>query len=287
LLRFDRRAMRRRDRVASEFSQFPVSSRDMVRADVSRLESMTMRVLIVDDEPLARERLVRMCDEHRDLDVVAEAGSGAAAIRAAREHQPDVMLLDVELNDMTGFDVLRSFAPRAAPLAIIVTAYPERALEAFETDAIDYLTKPVDASRFHAAIHRARQRCSRTLATEPVPSKLVGEKSRKLYFIGIEAVEYVESDLNYVTIHTAQDAYLSRNTLKQLGAQLAPLGFVRIHRSLLVSLRAVSFAERLGHGLYAFTLASGRRLESGPSFSKNIREQLQNRPGISMSENGQ
>ncbi len=145
----------------------------------------------------------------------------------------------------------------------------------------------MDARRFDAAIHRARQRCPKTVAAAAPPSKLVGEKSRRLYFVGVETVEYIESDLNYVTIHTARDAYLSRDTLKRLSDVLGPLGFVRVHRSLLLSLRAVAFAERLGHGLYAFTLASGRRLESGPAYSRIIRKQLQNRPGLPMAETGQ
>jgi two-component system LytT family response regulator len=252
-----------------------------------------LRVLIVDDEPLARHQLARLCEQHGDLDVVAQAASGAAAIEAVRAHQPDLMLLDVELNDMSGFDVLRSFTDSRAPLAIIVAPCPERALEAFESNAIDYLTKPVDTSRFGTAIDRARQRHSRAAVTEQpaaggagTASKLLGEKARRLYFIDVHAVEYIESDLNYVSIHTADCSYLSRNTMKHLTAALAQFGFVRIHRSLLLNLRRVAFAERIGHGTLAFTLAGGRRLESGPAYRKVILQHLRNRPARPTSENG-
>ncbi|HKZ74484.1 MAG TPA: LytTR family DNA-binding domain-containing protein [Steroidobacteraceae bacterium] len=254
-----------------------------------------MKVLIVDDEPLARHRLARMCAEHPDLEVVAEAGSGAAAIDAVQAHRPDVMLLDVELQDMSGFEVLQSLSVGSEPLAIMVTAYPERALEAFETSAIDYLTKPVDARRFDTAINRARRRQSKALvlstweeiASEaraalsdnqasagPSLRQLVGEKTRRLYFIDADSVDFIESDGNYVTIHVDQDRYICRNTLKHLSVALAPLGFVRIQKSLLMNLTQVAFAERLGHGAFAFTLRRGRRLVSTAKYRKSILEQI-------------
>src|SRR5882762_5922034 len=119
-----------------------------------------MRIVIVDDEPLARSRLVHLCQEHAGVEVVAQAASGADAIAAIRFHRPDVVLLDVELQDMTGFDVLRSLESREGPLAIMVTAHPEHAMEAFDSDAVHYLAKPVDGRRLVTAIGRARSRLS-------------------------------------------------------------------------------------------------------------------------------
>lgn len=253
-----------------------------------------MRILIVDDEPLARSRLARLCEEQTDLDVIGHAESGAAAIDAIRAQRPDLVLLDVELHDMSGFDVLHSLDACEEPLAIMVTAFPEHAVRAFDTDAIDYLTKPVDVQRFGVAIDRARHRHAKGLpaglrqeivagvrasigdcmeAGGP-PRQLVGEKSRRLYFIEAETVEYIESDGNYVTIHVGEDRFISRNSVKHLAGALAALGFLRIERSLLINLRRVAFAERLGHGVFAFTLASGRRLVSSTTYRRGILNEI-------------
>ncbi len=249
-----------------------------------------MRVLIVDDEPLARSHLARLCEEQTDLDVVAQAESGEAAIEAIHVHRPDVVLLDVELQDMSGFDVLRSLDARGEPLAIMVTAYPEHGLEAFEADVIDYLTKPVDVCRFGAAIDRARRRrsggpgsdmwheiVSKVRATfgdrkeaSDLPRQLVGEKARRMHFIAVETIEYIESEGNYVTIHTGEERFISRNSLKHLAWALAPIGFLRIGRSTLLNLRRVAYAERVGHGVFAFTLHSHRCLVSNASYRKRI-----------------
>jgi len=119
-----------------------------------------MRVVIVDKEPLARLHLLRLCRASDDVEVIAQAETGIAAIQAIRTQHPDVLLLDVELPDMTGFELLRSLRGDDAPLAIMVTAHPQHALAAFEVDAIDYLTKPVSADRFREGMRRARSRCA-------------------------------------------------------------------------------------------------------------------------------
>lgn len=248
-----------------------------------------MQIVIVDDEPLARSQLARLCGKYPDLDIVAQAESGAAAIQAIRAHRPDLVFLDIELQDMSGFDVLRSFGADEEPQAIMVTAYPEHALMAFENNAIDYLTKPVDIRRFGTAIERARRRCATVpasgvregivseLRASPVgapPRQLVGEKANRLYFIDTTTIEYLESDGNYVTIHVDTDHYITRNTLKRLAGALAPLGFVRIERSILLNLRRIAFVERHGDGCYAFTLRGGRRLISSATYRKGILDEI-------------
>jgi two-component system, LytTR family, response regulator len=252
-----------------------------------------MRTLIVDDEPLACARLTRMCRQRPELQVVAEAGSGAAAIAAIRAHHPDLVLLDVELQDMTGFDVLRALDIDQGPVAIMVTAHPEYALQAFATEAVDFLTKPVDADRFASAIARARRRVSQgergPAASLPsfasgggvVPggpaapqARLVGERAHRLYFLDLPAVDYIESDGNYVIIHSGEERYISRNTLKHLSAVLAPAGFLRIEKSLLINLRRIAFAERIGQGEFAFTMRGGQRLVSSRSYRRAIIEEI-------------
>jgi two-component system LytT family response regulator len=237
-----------------------------------------MRVVIVDDEPLARSRLVHLCQEHAGVQVVAQAASGADAIEAIKAHRPDLVLLDVELQDMTGFDVLRSLESRDGPLAIMVTGHPEHAMEAFDSDAVHYLTKPVDGRRLVNAIVRARSRLSleRSGSGAAVSSlrQITGEKAQRLYFIDVETIDYVESEANYVALHVDDERYLARNTMKHLSGVLGPLGFVRIERSLLINLRRVAFAERLDRGAFVFTLRNGRRLVSSSTYRKGILEEI-------------
>ena len=247
-----------------------------------------MRVVIVDDEPLARSILVRLCRSADDIDVIGEADSGAGALHAIRGHHPDVVLLDTELPDMTGFDVLRSLRGDDAPVAIVVSAHPEHALRAFDAGALDYLTKPVRAERFHEAIRRARDRCEpltngaahsslqtawRASARAGPAGRqqiLVGERERRLYLLDPDKVDYIESYGNYVRIWAGPESYLSRDRVKELAVRLAPAGFVRIERSRLVNVRAIAYIERLGHGMYSFTLTSGMCLESTPTYRTEI-----------------
>ncbi|MGH8189204.1 MAG: LytR/AlgR family response regulator transcription factor, partial [Steroidobacteraceae bacterium] len=172
-------------------------------------------------------------------------------------------------------------------------AHPEHALQAFATEAIDFLTKPVDAERFASAIARAQRRVSQSERAQPplhrpatgVPassgerlatpqSRLVGERAHRLYFLDIPTVDYIESDGNYVIIQSGEDRYISRNTLKHLSAVLAPLGFLRIEKSLLINVRRMAFAERIGQGEFAFTMRGGQRLVSSRSYRRAILEEI-------------
>jgi two-component system LytT family response regulator len=252
-----------------------------------------MRVVIADDEPLARSRLARLCEQCGDLDIAAEAASGVEAIQAIQTHRPDLVLLDVELQDMSGFDVLAAL-DGAAPATIMVTAHREHALQAFDVEALDFLTKPVDECRFEAAIDRARQRRPQTLAadwsqqiaaalraaldgqtrTPNMRTRLLAEKSRCLHFIEPALIECIEADGNYVVVHTDHERYIARSTLKHLSVTLAALGFLRIERSLLINLSRVAFIEKLGGGCYACTLRSGRRLVSSVAYRKEIQQEI-------------
>jgi two-component system, LytTR family, response regulator len=241
-----------------------------------------MRLLIVEDEPLTRTHLARLCRQQPDLEIVAQAGSGAAAIEAVRVYRPNLMLLEVDLADMCGFEVLRALRAAPEPLAILVASAPDCAARAFEANAVDYLTRPIDDGRFRAAIGRARERLHaehRSPAAPPL--RLVGEKGRRLFFIEVELIDYIEADGNYVSIRAGEERYIARNTLKNLAAALAASGFVRITRSLLVNLHRVAFAERLGGGSFEFTLRSGMRLASTPTFRRGILEEMRQEQPLS------
>jgi two-component system, LytTR family, response regulator len=245
-----------------------------------------MRVLIVDGEPLARSILTGLCRATDGLEIISQADSGAAALRAIHIHQPALVLLDAVLPDMSGFELLYSLRGHAAPIPIIVTAQPQHALKAIEAQVLDYLIKPVRIERFQEAIRRARTRCEQKdiavraplqtaweANTNETPSQrhlLAGERERRLYLFTPNKIDYIESYGNYVKVWSGAAAYISRDRIKELATRLAGAGFVRIERSLLLNLHCVSYIERLSHGMFAFTLNSGTRLESTPTFRAEI-----------------
>jgi two-component system LytT family response regulator len=263
---------------------------DLEHRTMRNIQAGDLKLLVVDDEPLGRSALIELCGRSEDVEVIGEAGSGVAAIDAAEKLCPDVMVIDVELPDMSGFDVLRAVETSSSPLGIMVTAHAVHAVTAFAMGAVDYLIKPITADRFANAIERARERCSRKAFANwqtrfPQESRLprdlfgaleqgvkvvVGERQRRLYPLDPAKIDYIESDGNYVTIRTGDAEYISRDSIKRLAADLADSGFVRIERSLLVNVRSVQFVEPLGHGTFAFSLTSGVCLRSSATYREAI-----------------
>lgn len=247
-----------------------------------------MNLLIVDDEPAVRERLVALCEHRWDLRVVGEAGCGAKAIEAARTLRPDVVFLDAQLPDMSGVEVLRALGAREQLGTILMTANSKEAATAFAAGALDHVVKPVSAEAFSKSIVRARERVSehrtapahlvrppRRVRVAPVshgpqPLFLVGEREHRLYPLDPQRIDYIESDGNYVRYRVANGEYIARETGKRLDALLWAVGFLRIERSLLVNIRAIAYAEPMGHGTFVFTLNSGARLRSGRTYRESI-----------------
>jgi two-component system, LytTR family, response regulator len=240
-----------------------------------------LTLLIVDKEPSVRSEFSQLCRRVTDLRVVGEVESGGAAIDAAESLSPDVMLIDVALPDMSGFDVLHG-AGNCGPLGIMTSHQPDLAGRAIAEGAVDYLIKPVSEGRFEHAIGRVRQRYLLGEAAQAQlvqgilgllgrrPKILVGERQHRLYPLDIEKIDYIEADGNYVTIRAANAEYISRDTIKRLSVELAAFGFVRIDRSILLNIRAVEFAEPVGHGTLAFTLSSGACLHSSKTYRDEI-----------------
>ena len=240
-----------------------------------------LRLLIVDKEPAARCAFTHLCHQSPDLQLVGEVGSGGAAIDALEDLAPDVMLIDLTLPDMSGFDVLRLTGSSLGPLGITTSHQPEYE-RAIAEGAVDHLVKPVNADRFDHAIGRVRQRCGIGQAAESRifrqilrllrrrPKLLVGERQHRLYPLDVDKIDYVEADGNYVTIRVGDTEYISRDSIKRLAADLADFGFVRIDRSILLNIRAVQFAEPTGHGTLAFTLSCGACLHSSKTYRETI-----------------
>ena len=244
-----------------------------------------MKVLIVEDHAHVRESLIGLCECRGDIQVVGEAACGKAAIDAAGALNPEIVLLDAELPDMSGFDLLRAVAADTCPLGIMVSSCADHASRAFEEGAFDYLVMPVAPKRFDRAMTRARYRLNDALTGSgafysdsselgrrvPVPPRfLVGERQRKLYPLDPKSIDYIEADGNYVTLRVGKVEYLSRDSIKRLSMQLEKLGFFRIGRSLLVNAAAVSYAELAGHGTFALTLTSGNCLHSSAAYRDSI-----------------
>jgi two-component system, LytTR family, response regulator len=244
-----------------------------------------IRVAIVDHEPLARSLLVRLCESIEHVDVVAQADCGAAALDMIRSHRPDVIVLDTDLTDMTAFELLGLLGGEEAPASIIVASDRQHAISAFDAGAIDYLVKPVRIERFRESIRRARCRAEPVAAvaqssiqpiwpaaTETTPRRalLAGERERRLYLLDLQKIDYIESYGNYVRIWAGAASYISRDCIKELAVMLSPAGFVRVQRSKLVNLGAVAYIERPGHGTFVFTLTSGSRIESTPTYRSDI-----------------
>jgi two-component system LytT family response regulator len=244
-----------------------------------------VKVLIVDEQADTRNCLLQLCERRDDVQVVGEAECGTAAIDAAGPLNPDIVLVGVELPDMSGFDLLRAVAADTRPLGIMASNCADHATRAFEEGAFDYLVMPMTAKRFDRAMTRAQHRLHYDLSgfgrftsnslelgrTVPSPPRfLVGERLRRLYPLDPRLIDYIEADGNYVTLRAGKEEYLSRDSIKRLALQLAELGFIRIERSLLVNATAVAYAEVARHGTFALTLSSGVCLRSSAAYRDSI-----------------
>ena len=249
------------------------------------------RVAIVDDEPLARERIRTLLQEQGGSEIVAECADGEQAVAAILALAPDIVFLDIQMPELDGFGVLEALGPDTPPAVVFVTAFDEYAVRAFEAEAIDYLLKPVTPERFDKALARARQRLesgppggaadeevrafvARMQAERGHATRFVARDGAKVTFIRIEDVDLIEAAGNYARIHAAGRAHLVRNTLKAIESRLDPRQFVRVHRSAIVRLERIASLEPYFHGEYVVTLRDGTRLTSSRSYSVRLRALL-------------
>jgi two-component system LytT family response regulator len=238
---------------------------------------MTVRVLIVDDEDLARQRLQRLLATERDVEVIGEAADGVQAVDAIRRLVPDLVFLDVQMPEVDGFAVLERLRPRPAPAIIFVTAHDDYALRAFDVHAVDYLRKPFDAARFREAFSRARQRLAGAGAddqarkidallaqveAQPPRSRerLMVRTDGRLYFVRIDDIDWIEAAGNYVKLHVGRETHLMRETMMGIEKMLDPTRFLRIHRSAIVNLDRVREMQPWFSGEYTVILRDGTQL---------------------------
>ena len=249
--------------------------------------SAVRRVVVADDEPLARERLRLLLSRHPAYEVIAECTDGDEALAAIEAERPDVAFLDISMPGRTGVEVAGALLDDAeAPAIVFVTAYDQYALRAFEVSAIDYLVKPVDRERFEQMLQRVEKRIDRSgpsplgadvralidelRLTSGLPKRFVVRTTRGHYFVRAEDIETATADGNYVALSAGGRVHLVRETMKSFEAKVDPARFIRIHRSTIVCIDRIARIEALGHGAFRITMNSGSRFDSSPTYGQRI-----------------
>jgi two-component system LytT family response regulator len=236
---------------------------------------MTIRALVVDDEPLARRNVTVLLRGDPDIESIEECGSGAAAIEAIRRRKPDLVFLDVQMPECDGFDVLEMLGADLPRTVIFVTAYDEYALRAFEAGALDYLLKPFDDARFHRALHRAKDKLAHYGPLESRPARrLVVRSPGRLQFVNVADIDWVEAASYYACLHVGSDTHIIRRTLSELEQDLGEATFIRIHRSIIVNLDRIQGLELQSGGEYEVVLKSKARLKLSRRFRKRLQERM-------------
>lgn len=250
---------------------------------------MTKKIttIIVDDEPLACKRIAKLLREDDKVEIKSICHNGGEAIKEINEQQPDIVFLDIQMPEIDGFDVLKNIEADTLPVIVFVTAYDEYALQAFNVHALDYLLKPFDKDRFFYALERAKN------ATRPSSNMVINEKlddllqsldksakplkrvmvksSERYFFLNAGEIDWIESDGNYVRIHSGEENYMLRETMKNMEDKLDSDTFFRIHRSTIVNIDKVKELEQWFHGDYKVIMKTGEEL----TMSRNYKEMLQ------------
>lgn len=251
----------------------------------------TIRALIADDEPLARERMRSLIATEPDLELVGEAKDGIEAVELILSNTPDLVFLDVHMPKLDGFEVIQSVGADRMPAVVFVTAYDQHALRAFEVQALDYLLKPFDGDRFQSALKRVRKQIDsrepgdigqRLLALvrdlKPAGTRtdrLVVKSGGRLYFLRADEIDWIEAAGNYVRLHVGAEGHLLRETMNSIESRLNPEMFFRIHRSHIVNIERIKELQPWFNGEYVVVLHNGTRL----TLSRGYREKLQERLG--------
>ncbi|HJT68993.1 MAG TPA: LytTR family DNA-binding domain-containing protein [Terriglobales bacterium] len=248
-----------------------------------------MRVVIADDETLAREKLRLMLGSEPGVDVVAECRDGAETIHALSEHKPDVLMLDIQMPDLDGFEVLDKVPSEELPMVIFTTAYDRHAVRAFEAHALDYLLKPFDQERLRQAMNRARAELLKaddreathrilTYLSETAERqsranrRLVIKAGGRVVFLSFDEIDWLEAAANYVKINVGKQYYLLRKGIGEIAERLDPNQFVRIHRSTIVNVQRIKELQPVNSGEYIVVLKDGKELSCSRGYRTGLQE---------------
>jgi len=252
-----------------------------------------VRVLIVDDEPLARAHLKSLLRERADVEVIGECGDGRSAIDQIRRLTPELVLLDIQMPELDGLEVIREVGAEAMPAVVFVTAYDEHALAAFEVHAFDYILKPVSRTRFTHAIDRVvglirTDAKDQVAADRPLTALVEAMRSERsaldriavkadgrVIFIRVGEIDWIEADDDLVRIHAGKAVHAHRSTLTHLEERLPSSRFLRVHRSTLVNVDRIREIQPWFQGDWVLILNDGTRLHSGKSYRSKVREYIE------------
>jgi len=249
-----------------------------------------IRALIVDDEPLARKGVRRHLASEVDIQVIGECSNGLEATAVIRKEKPDLVFLDVQMPELDGFGVIAEIGILEMPAVIFVTAYDAHAIRAFEVQALDYVLKPFEASRFRIAVSRARADIQRKLNGE-INSRLINlleelrspkeyaerlaiKSNGRVNFVNVAEIDWIEAANNYVRVHSGHESYLIRETMSSLEAKLDPRRFARVHRSVIVNMGRVKQLKTMFKGEYEIVMQDGKHLPFGRAYRSRARQLL-------------
>jgi len=256
-----------------------------------------MRTVIADDERLARQKLMILLDSEPHVKVAAECENGRQTVSAIRTLRPDVLLLDIQMPDLNGFQVLAEISPDEMPVVIFTSAYDQYAIRAFEANALDYLLKPFDQERLHRAVEKARSELRKSrdreithrimnLLSDMKPAKqpesaveqpnlekrLAIKANGRVVFIDLDHVDWIEAAANYVRLNIGKESYLFRETITRISERLDTNHFVRIHRSTIVNIHKIKELIPVNSGEYVVVLKSGKELSCSRGYRAALQE---------------
>lgn len=245
-----------------------------------------IQVIVAEDEPLARSRIVRMLKTDPDIEIIAECKNGPETLKALKDQPSDLLFLDVQMPEMNGFEVLGELNESQLPRVIFVTAYEQYALQAFEMYALDYLLKPFHEERLRKSLQRAKLEIEenrtqdmncRVLALldevrsrSKIISRVLLKEGDRAWFLKVDEIDWIEAETKYVRIHTGKQSYLQRQSLSEMESCLDPAMFTRIHRSAIVNVDHIREIRNLPGGESRVILRDGTSLAISRTYRKNL-----------------
>jgi two-component system LytT family response regulator len=238
---------------------------------------MSIRTLIVDDEPIARHSVARLLRDDPDIELLGEYGDGASALESIRRLRPDLIFLDIQMPEMTGIEMIASLDHAEIPATVFVTAYERYAVRAFEANAVDYLVKPFSRSRFALTLERAKRRLSAKADSDVTPAKVLQALAdlrreqdyvqripvpvdEHITLLDVAEIDWIEANRNSVRLHAGRNVYELRETMATLEARLNPRKFVRVHRSAIVNVERIKAIHPWFNGYHVIVLTTGKEL---------------------------
>lgn len=255
-----------------------------------------LRVVIADDERLARHKMRVLLDSEPNVVVVAECQDGRQTVSAINCLHPDLLLLDIQMPDLDGFQVLSEIVPSDLPVVIFTSAYDQYAIRAFEAHALDYLLKPFDQGRLHQAMERARAelvksenreishrliqllsqfKAAPTIASVEAQNRLVIKAKGRVIFLHLDEIDWVEAAANYVRLNVGKESYLLRETISRTSERLNPNEFIRIHRSTIVNVRKIKELIPVNSGEYVVVLKNGKELSCSRGYRAHLQQVIE------------